>query len=330
MHSSSQSPRRIYPLGVCGAFVVSGTDASSTLPSPKPMRWPALLRLVGMAVSGVGAIMLSNDPDEVRRRACDWWLASEPSSTECPEWIGALVSFRVLEFLVGIFVVLLVWPVITWAFNRLNGLTKEYRFRSPWERRLPVSLAVEIATHPTKAIRHYSPGDRDRISDALAEISELFNSEVVQLHQTGATILKEWHEMRDESIIIPKINPYIEKANSIHQELDRVMNKYKVYDDVLDVVISINKESQLGKVITRAKDFDQKLQVIRARIPNPLPSSQMMREMTPILRKEDVARLVEPVDNFFAEANNELKVWVQAVNQRIDGTKSAILRADNP
>jgi len=197
-----------------------------------------------------------------------------------------------------------------------NSSAKTPESAQPVTQTEPAQTAV-YAPAPQKPIPHYSPGDRDRISDALSEISGIMNQGVMPLFEKGHSVSLGWGKEKTIGATIAGLKEMRPMIYSLNNELDVLRNqKYVIYRDLLNDVLRINPEAQLSKVLTRGMDFEQSLE-----------TAQSIFNAAPQL-KEQIVKMVHPADSFFAHANNELKPWVQDVNKRIGATKAAILRAD--
>jgi len=178
------------------------------------------------------------------------------------------------------------------------------------------SIAVPAAP-ASKPMLHYSTGDRDRISDALAEISEIMNQEIIPLQEKGDAIMRAYAHSKEVDPALEGIGEYQKMLHAINNKLDPLLNKkYVIYKDLLNEVLKLNPEPQLSKTLTRSLDLQGKLRHMHD-----------MVVKAPVI-KHQVEYLLPPTDSLFAGANNELKPWVQGVNERIDATRVAISRAE--
>lgn len=167
---------------------------------------------------------------------------------------------------------------------------------------------------PIKPIRHYSARDKDQISDAVSELSQLLNQDVSPLFEGGHAILRDFHKDKNFDAAITALKRREAIISSINERLDEILTKkYRNYKDVLDGVLRMNPERQLSKALTSGMDYRQKLETAKA-ISAEAPQT-----------KEQAIQMIDPQDSFFGHANTELKTWVEGFNQRAETIKADIL-----
>ena len=179
------------------------------------------------------------------------------------------------------------------------------------------ALDTATSASDSKPIRHYSTRDRENISDALSDLSSLLNGGVKAIAENGSTLLGHWGQSKDIEIAMSELDRVQMDASKASETLDGLLNtKYVFYSDVLKDVLRMPAETPLSKEITRATDFKNKLVTTHAAV-----------KLGPAAKKE-ITDLMHPTDDIFADANAQLKAWVDESNERIKRLKADILIAN--
>jgi len=268
-----------------------------------------LLRLVVLAVVIVGGFMLTNAPADVHQRACDWWLRGAPEGSICPEWISPLVSPFVLVPLVGLALLLVLWPLISWCWRAVL-------YRAP-ER--PADDAISRLLVKAEAVAKIADGRILYVNDVLESADNSLAEKWLKKADDQRIDFARVVSVADTMALIDSQGEAYEDSVLKHSELDRCID---------NIVKGTNYQSPrhaAGLYAQRAKKFAVSLQTLIAELNSSRPACidkvkrPKRRAHLSVLRTEGVAirNKGQRLKSDFPTWEVEVATWASNVIQAI-------------
>jgi hypothetical protein len=231
----------------------------------------------------------------------------------------------------------LIWPEskwIGWTIFAIGSATVaislaiwflgNYRLRSPFSRRVedaPQALTAPRSADPSAQNRRYiSDFDRDRIAEALHQLSNLLNDEIVPMGHKAGQLASRWDGQRSDIEMMERLVAELEvlrtNADTAEQKIFReIYPMYQDYSQELHDIMHTNRGDQPLKKVSDAAFKMMKAVKTYVHATKTAPSTQA-----------GVQVLVGyPYQNLL-DASHKLNGWSGECRQRIDAKRKDLSR----
>jgi hypothetical protein len=172
-----------------------------------------LARFAGVAIAGLGALMLQNDPDALVKNACNWYLRGSPPGTICPDFLKQLVSPVFLEILLLALLLFITWPVLVraWKIARNTYVTTVSVLGIAWRiHKKKQEQPAEIV--PPNSVSPMSTRGDTLVATATVSDPPEFNAD----HIYVGRMIVEIEHANDDGFVIFRITGFNGSGNSIN------------------------------------------------------------------------------------------------------------------